>query len=504
MRASTRTYLLAFIGIPIWAHIVAFGLGGLVTEFTLFQYLPMLTQYYSRTEIELLCVFILGCVAMFFVGWLYARFTRPARNAPWRHGLLLLPALIVLAAWVGIMQCTGYSFDSEAYISLFTFSLPWWGMNLIALLTGQYWAMVLLPVGYQVGFTLGYYWQRRRLPAQKIGRRFRPGVVAAMAILSLIAVWQAKLRADKFVQVKSQSRVSESVAIRQYRPDREDNLLLSLQGKAPFQIVEHWPRWDGATAAYPLYASAFFALNSFPDTMTFYNIQGCCLENSRTPEAYQNIIDNKADIIFVAQPSEGQKKRAQEAKVSLSYTPFAREAFVFIVSADNPVDSLSEQQVRDIFSGKITRWREVGGNNDAIQVWQRPADSGSQTVMLAKVMKQTPMMPAQETEISSGMDGIIRQVAEYQNTPRAIGYTFRYYATKINADKGIKLLAINGIAPTEENIGNGSYPYSTDVYMVTRKNATADTQKIVDWFLSPQGQRLVQDVGYVPLYRVQK
>ncbi|CAM3229925.1 Phosphate-binding protein PstS 1 [Klebsiella spallanzanii] len=164
------------------------------------------------------------------------------------------------------------------------------------------------------------------------------------------------------------------------------------------------------------------------------------------------------------------------------------------------MESLTGQQVRDIFSGKITRWSEVGGSDEPIQVWQRPVDSGSQTVMLAKVMKQTPMLPAKETEVARGMGRVIREVADYQNTNRSIGYTFRYYATQMNSDKGIKLLAINGIYPSEPNIRNGSYPYSTDVYMVTRENPTPETQKIVDWFISPQGQLLVQNVGYVPLY----
>lgn len=124
--------------------------------------------------------------------------------------------------------------------------------------------------------------------------------------------------------------------------------------------------------------------------------------------------------------------------------------------------------------------------------------------MLAKVMKNTRMMSPQETEVVSVMDGMIKVIAEYRNTHGAIGYTFRYYATQMNADKNIKLLAVNGIAPTVDNIRNGIYPYTVDVYMVTREHPTAETQKLVDWFLSPQGQQLVQDVGYVPLYPAAK
>lgn len=65
-------------------------------------------------------------------------------------------------------------------------------------------------------------------------------------------------------------------------------------------------------------------------------------------------------------------------------------------------------------------------------------------------------------------------------------------------------MAINGVAPTEENIRNGTYPYIVDAYMVTRENPTPETQKFVDWFISQQGQQLVEDVGYVPLYEASR
>ncbi|EAM9253673.1 phosphate ABC transporter substrate-binding protein [Salmonella enterica subsp. enterica] len=101
------------------------------------------------------------------------------------------------------------------------------------------------------------------------------------------------------------------------------------------------------------------------------------------------------------------------------------------------------------------------------------------------------------------MKRVVMKASAYQNTQPSIGYTFRYYATQMNKDisKNIKLLAINGIAPTVENIRNGAYPYIVEVYMVTREKPSREAQKFVDWFVNPQGQSFVEDVGYVPLYK---
>lgn len=293
--------------------------------------------------------------------------------------------------------------------------------------------------------------------------------------------------------------------------EEESHGLTSLQGQPELRYSEDWSRWPrvyGATALYPLYASAYYQLIPEPKDAdrTSRAWQEYGLQQTRTAEAYDSLIKGTATVIFVAQPSEGQKKRAEQAGVKLKYTAFAREAFVFIVDIKNPVNSLSEQQVKDIFSGKVSRWNKVGGSDERIKVWQRPEDSGSQTVMKGLVMQDTPMLPAKKSTVIDLMGGLITEVADYQNAPSSVGYTFHYYVTRMNDNmlkmrKQIKLLAINGVAPTEENIRNGTYPYIVDAYMVTRENPTPETQKFVDWFLSPQGQQLVEDVGYVPLYK---
>lgn len=492
-----RSFLLSLIGVPLLAH------GAILLAVGLFLGVKALCGLLNldvSSELERLLTlasFIIGGMLMLVAGRLL-----PLRNADvaFRQMVLMLPAVIIGSAWVTIVFLSGLSFNTPYYEWLFWFNPVWAVVNFMALLTGWYWGMVIIPVGTQICFTLGYWWRHHQYREAKNVTVCRNAMVFVLLAICIVAAWQAKMRGDKYAYVDTEHTIGEQLNTYYYRPNIAGNKLTPLRGTAPFGFTENRPRLDGATAAYPLYASAFFALNTFPDDMPYYQMKDCCLAISRTPEAYKKIIADKADIIFVAQPSEGQKKLAQQASVKLTYTPFAREAFVMIAHADNPVTTLSQQQVRDIFSGKITHWNEVGGDKRPIAVWQRPQDSGSQSTMLAKVMKETPMLPPKETEVAQGMGGVIRKVAEYQNSRGAIGYTFRYYATKMNSNVGIKLLAIDGVEPTVETIRNGSYPFVVDVYMVTRESPTNETQKLVAWFLSPQGQGLVEDVGYVPLY----
>lgn len=478
--------VMAFLGVPILAQCAALTGGVVIAIVVLIA--DLLKMGGPLEDHSLAALIVLTCLMMVAGGRVWSRENSPESHAEWRHGLLLLPAIVVLISWMLAMQRADLDFLHLNSNGLIAVLIPWFGIDIVMLLEQNYWGLVLFPVCSQVSFALGYggkQWLSCRAKPRSIS-------LAILVLCALVALFQAWQHAQKFLPTLYEDDLSS----RQFEPGKWGNKLTPIQGSPALQITQNWPRMDGATAALPLYASAFYgliALRGEPSAERY-------LVNSGTPQAYKNIINNQADIIFVAQPSLAQKQRAEIAGVSLVYTPFAREAFVFIVNKDNPVQTLSDAQVRAIYSGAVTQWCDVGGDASTIQAWQRPKDSGSQTVMLAKVMRETPMSPAPETRIAAAMGGIIDVVAEYQNTQGAIGYTFRYYATQMKANNGIKLLEINGIAPTVENIHNGTYPYTVDVYMVTREHPSAETQKVMDWFLSPQGQRLVQDVGYVPLY----
>jgi phosphate transport system substrate-binding protein len=224
---------------------------------------------------------------------------------------------------------------------------------------------------------------------------------------------------------------------------------------------------------------------------------------SSTSRAYQllinggNDVSGEIDIFFGAQPSQQQKDAAKEKGVELTLTPIAKEAFVFFVHKDNPVNSLTLEQIQDIYQKEITNWKMVGGKAEKIIPFQRPDNSGSQTIMLARVMGDKPLPPPLREEYAAGMGGVINRVAAYRNYSSSIGYSFRFYATGMKPNENIKLLAINGIEPSVENIRNGSYPFTVDVYAVTAGSSNENTPKLIQWILSEQGQDFITQCGYV-------
>ena len=288
--------------------------------------------------------------------------------------------------------------------------------------------------------------------------------------------------------------VDAEVAIYEYEPFTDNNKVVKSETVASLQLQKPLPRLDGATAMYPLYSA--FVQATYPKKI--YNSYDSEVMVNTTPEAYHNLIYGNVDLIFAAGPSVSQERVAEMEGLTFDMTPIGREAFVFFVHHKNSVDNLTFEQVKQIYAGEITNWREVGGDNDTIRAFQRPADSGSQST-LEKIMGDTPIMEAPAENVSSGMGGIIHEVTQYRNYKNAIGYTFRYYSTEMVGNEEIKLLSIDGVAPTKENIRNGTYPLTSEFYAVTAGTENPNVHAFIDWIVSPEGQALVEKVGYVPV-----
>lgn len=109
------------------------------------------------------------------------------------------------------------------------------------------------------------------------------------------------------------------------------------------------------------------------------------------------------------------------------------------------------------------------------------------------------LIPPKEDQVA-GMGGIIKVTAAYKNYNTALGFSFRFYSTQMVKNNEIKLLKINGIAPTEENIRNGTYPLSSNFYAITLADRpNPNVTKLLEWVLSDEGQELIQKTGYTRL-----
>lgn len=268
-----------------------------------------------------------------------------------------------------------------------------------------------------------------------------------------------------------------------------------LQNQEKIFSVEKYPKVDGSTATLPL-AEAFKA------NFTGTDINNVDVTHSKTHNAYVNLINGDADLILATYPSEDEKNLAKEKGIELEIVPIVKEAFVFFVNTDNPIENLTLEQVQDIYSGKIKNWKEVGGENEKIIPYQRPENSGSQSGMLSLVMKGKKMMAPTTETISQTMADIVDVISDYTNGKNAIGYSYYYYATTMYTTDNMKLLAINGIDPTYDNIKTGLYGIQTAYYAVIRKDEeqNSDARKLLNAMKSERGQNVAKEAGYVQNY----
>lgn len=287
------------------------------------------------------------------------------------------------------------------------------------------------------------------------------------------------------------------ISLSKYEPFQPESRIAVLDKPSSYTIKHDLPRLDGATALYPLY-SAFVQAVYPKDDYRVYQVEDSPVVCTSTSTAYERLINGETDIIFAAAPSLSQQKSAKRTGRELVLTPIGREAFVFFVNKQNKVDGLTTQQIKDIYSGGVRNWKEVGGKNDDIRAFQRDEGSGSQT-MLETIMEGTPLMTPPSKDVMDVMSGIINQTAKYRNYKNALGYSFLFYASQMNRNDEIKLLAIDGIQPGRESIRSGAYPFTSEFYAVTAGSTNPQIQTFLDWMVSPEGQELVAKTGYTAL-----
>jgi len=270
------------------------------------------------------------------------------------------------------------------------------------------------------------------------------------------------------------------------------------KSEAPFEFtVENYPKMGGSLANLPLGEAVTATVLGIDREKASEMI---VFEGSTT-DNYEALVDGKFDILLAYEMSEDAKAYCEEKGVELEYTAIGADALVFICSLENGVESLTTEQIKEIYKGNITNWSEVGGDNHEIIPYQRNKDSGSQTLFDKLVNLGDELMDAPNDIKIGSMIGLLEAVADYDNSKDALGYTVYYYLTNMEGDKldTSKLLAVDGVEPTNETIAAGEYPFVNDFYVVIRKDAAEDSPEriLYNWIISEQGKELARKENYV-------
>jgi len=259
---------------------------------------------------------------------------------------------------------------------------------------------------------------------------------------------------------------------------------------------ENYPKMGGSLANLPL-GEAVTATVLGIDREKASNM--IVFEGSTT-DNYEALVDGRFDILLAYEPSVEALEYAKANNAEYEMTAIGADALVFICSTNNPIDSLTTEQVKSIYKGQTTNWSEVGGKDLPIIPYQRNKDSGSQTLFDKLVNLGDELMEAPVEYKVGSMIGLLEAVADYEDSDGALGYTVYYYLTNMEKEKlsRSKILNIDGVVPSNESIGKGEYPFVNDFYVVIRKDAPENSPEriLYNWITSDQGLELVRRENY--------
>ncbi|MEE1060241.1 MAG: substrate-binding domain-containing protein [Ruminococcus sp.] len=319
-------------------------------------------------------------------------------------------------------------------------------------------------------------------------------ILTILLIISLFAAFNLSMYQLLTVRLSnnfSGATQAQMIDVKSYLPHKDGSDLPKIESS--LKLKDNLPVLDGAAALVPVYAAVID--NVYPEGCVTYengefsddNFYGenfaedSAMQYKNTVRGYQAIVDGTTDILFCAGPSEEQKQYAKDKGVELVYVPIGLEGFVFFVNEKNPVDNLTAEQIRKIYACEYTNWAEVGGADRIINPVTRLEGSGSQTAFEAfmgdyEIGRKSPLA------ITGG----------------SIGFSFRYYMDGIVENDAVKMLSLNGVEPSAENIQNGSYPIVAQFYAIYRAdNNNENIPALIDWLLSEEGQTLIEETGYV-------
>jgi|GEM_PF-476814 len=283
----------------------------------------------------------------------------------------------------------------------------------------------------------------------------------------------------------------------------EDCVVFPSDAAIKFGFDSKMPKVDGSTSTYPFTEAVY--RNLFSNGL--YHT-GMPEKHSKSHQSYTNLIDGKIDMMFASvYPASDILEYAKGKNVELELIPIAYDAMIFFTNIENPATNLTKQQISDIYvNNAYGNWNQLGGPDALLYPYCRNNDSGSHAQMEKHFLNGNEIHKTiREETTSMTMSNVLTDVQNSKtDNPMGygLGYSIYYYYNNMdmfyNTKSTLKLLAIDGILPTDDTIADGTYPLSNNTYVVLKKDTPVDhpARRMAEFMLTKKGQDCVEEAGF--------
>jgi phosphate transport system substrate-binding protein len=242
-------------------------------------------------------------------------------------------------------------------------------------------------------------------------------------------------------------------------------------------LPSSFPLLDSSTARIPITAALYGLF------VRQYGVPGPEPICSKTHQAWLNLADGTVDLILCIAPTAEEQAYLNAKDVDVAMRLYGCDGLVFLGNADNPVQDLTQDQVKGIYRGEIVNWSQLGGPDQKINAYYRDDQSGSQRFFETLVWKdeEIPDFGSLDLILSDEMSDITYSVI---SDPYAIGFNIMSYVDMAFSDPKLMLFAIDGIAPSTETLADARYAYITQAYVIINADEPANSPArwLFDWF----------------------